>query len=250
MFKRALLKAVSPPPPRTPGRTRLREAIAARDSAQRALKEAQDTTQRVRAAIDAAEPAEARAVQAAKAAEDASQAWALAGAKGDTPPGDRALLERASDAEREAYAARRIAAGATAALPAMLHAEKDASNVLERAREQIELAVLDVILTETEPHFAAALAARTAYLQALSQVLPLRALMGVPWGPGHTWRAFSGVRDQVARRFDALAIPAIESDPGQLQHLLTENAELRAECDAWASYGTRLSNDADAAFDE
>lgn len=94
------------PPTARPGlpaaREALRTAHAARAEAEAALRYAEAHTERVRQLGVDADDAEHTADQAAKLAADATRRWAVAGARGDMPADDAALVDAAMAAKRRA----------------------------------------------------------------------------------------------------------------------------------------------------
>jgi hypothetical protein len=213
-------------------REQLRAAFVARTDAEAALKEAEATTERVRQLIADADAAERAAGEAAKAAAAATRRWAVAGARGDMRPEEAALLEEAEAAGRRARAARLKADGATAALPEVETAEREARIALESAGDQVQSAVRAVMVVTAEEHLA--IIAR-AYDAVAEDVLAVRAL-----AHSLTYGKVTGTPHGGAAELLARLRASLPSDPAEVDF-----ADWR---DGWVRYAKALASDPGAEF--
>jgi len=146
----ALLKLASSGPPDSPERQVLRDAIAVKTLAERALTGARTRTARVQSIIDSVDCAEREATRAQRAAKDAARNWAATGATASRREHEEALT-RARAAEQHAEQARLEAKGAEEAITGLRGTEQDAKHVVEEAESKVRAAAARVIWASAEP---------------------------------------------------------------------------------------------------
>jgi hypothetical protein len=149
-------------------------------------------------------------------------------------------------ATRAAAVARTVAESAINELPLVRQAVQEAQRAFDIATYEIREAVCAVMLSESEPHFAAAAKARSDYLDAIRPLWALRMVTHAAWGDAHPWRAFAGGYSNSKRWLEQLAIPSPDFSREQIVQLLDGSHDLRAGCNDLADWGRQLHVDADA----
>lgn len=224
-------------------RARLRELLTSREPAQRVLEEAIAARERTRQLIADADQAEAVADDLEQAVSSATRAWAEAGAAPGVPAVDQALLDRRATARRAAEEARFKAQGATAALPRLASAERDARLALSSTDQAIRAAAADVLISEHAPQVRALLEAARSYREALGELLPLALLVRPLWGASHRYGQFAATGDRLAEVFESARVHIPSDD--ELRHGADKFVDL-ARADELLRHARALCADPDA----
>jgi hypothetical protein len=214
-------------------RSVLREAQLVQRQRQEELEAAVSATERTHALANSVNAAESEVREAEAAARAATRSWAAAGAAIDVLACDPQLLARVGSAHRRLADAKRIAPGASDALPQLKRAELEARAEVSAATENIRSAVTAVLVAMVQPNFEKLEHARAAYLEALAPLQAISQLFDPRWGRAHRWAGFRHPPD-FPRQLAELTI-----------HELSP-AELDSRTDEWAAFGRRLATDSDA----
>ena len=170
-----LFKKPEEPQPDT--RTELRRIRSERIQAEKDLAESRASIDRIGRIVEAVAETERAEAAASAAVQAAAQKWAAGGAVGE--PDDAAFVHQLQQAQNASVVARSRAQGSRDALPTWKQRESEASNRLERLKNEEERAALAVVLVEIgEERLQAVEKARAAWLEAVREFDTFRLFSG------------------------------------------------------------------------